>query len=840
LLRSWIAGASLAEHAAWVPVRSAECDPQRFWISVADALRGTAAGSALVRPLTAAPELDGWAVVERLLKDLARLDDRVWLVIDDVHELRSAEALSQLELLLMRAPDLVRFVLATRHDLRLRLHQLRLEGELTEIRAADLRFTLAESRALLRAAGVELSEPALTLLHGRTEGWAAGLRLAALSLAGHPDPERFAREFSGTERTVADYLLAEVLERQSPPVRRLLLRTSVAERVNGELADLLTGASGGEQILQALDEANAFVMALDTGRSWFRYHTLFADLLQRELRRTDPGELPVLHDAAAGWFAAHGYLVEAIRHAQAARDWSMAARLLQRHWLALVLDGQAVTAHNLLASFPADLVAADAELTALKAGDELTRGHGTLEEADGQLLLATRMSASVPAERREYFELSLALLRLFLGRQRGDLPPVVAEAERLLAPAETAAAARLGLGQDLRALVLISHGIAELWAYELDEADRHLEQGIALAHGIGRPYLEIDGLAHSAMAASLRSLAAGVQRSQQAVELARQHGWTEEPVAALAYVVLGISAVYQGRLEAAEPWLHHAERAIPAESEPATGLLLHFARGFLDLASGRDEQALAAFRTVGRLAALLAPPIALRIEGLLLQAFVRLGETRRVEQALSAMDERDRETVPLCIARAVLLLAQHDPQAAIITLAPALDGSADPGNPVWAVQAFLLEATARDALGDAVTAERALQQALDLAAPDGLLLPFLLHPAPALLERHRRHRGPHAALIAEIISMLAGKNRPSVPGGVPSLHEPLTQGETRVLRYLPTRLSAHEIADQLYLSLNTVKTHMRHLYAKLGTHRRHEAVERARALGLLAPSGRTH
>ena len=214
LLRSWIDEAGLVEHAALVSVQGEQRDPQRFWISVADALRDTRAGSALVRPLTAAPDLDGWAVVERLLADLGSLQDRIWLVIDDLHELGSAEALRQLELLLMRAPAELRFLLVTRHDLRLGLHRLRLEGELTEIRAANLRFTLDEARALFEAAGVQLSESALALVHERTEGWAAGLRLAALSLVRHPDPERFAAEFSGSERTVAEYLLAEVLERQ--------------------------------------------------------------------------------------------------------------------------------------------------------------------------------------------------------------------------------------------------------------------------------------------------------------------------------------------------------------------------------------------------------------------------------------------------------------------------------------------------------------------------------------------------------------------------------------------------------------------------------------------------
>jgi LuxR family maltose regulon positive regulatory protein len=363
LMRSWIAEAGLAPRTAWVSVASEDRDPQGFWISVANALRGTAAGSTLVRPLTGVPGLDGWAVVERLLRDLAALEDRLWLVIDDAQLLGPGRVLPQLELLLLRAPPELRVVLATRHDLRLGLHRLRLDGEVTDIRLADLRFSRAEARALLRATGVEPSEETLTRLHERTEGWAAGLRLAALSLAGHPDPERFAAEFSGTDRTVAEFLLAEVLNRQSAEVRRLLVRTSVLERVSGPLADELTGNSGGERILQDLEQAGAFVVSLDAGRSWFRYHRLFADLLQLELRRSEPYERPALHRAAAGWLAGHGHPVEAVRQAQAASDWGMAGRLLSDRWLGLYLGGRGATLVELLARFPRRIVAASSELT---------------------------------------------------------------------------------------------------------------------------------------------------------------------------------------------------------------------------------------------------------------------------------------------------------------------------------------------------------------------------------------------------------------------------------------------------------------------------------------------
>lgn len=834
LLRSWIAATGLAERAAWVGVGPEQRDPQRFWISVVDALRGTTGGSKLVRPLTAAPDLDGWAIVERLLADLGRLEDRIWLLIDDLHELRTDDALRQLELLLMRSPVTLRFVLATRHDVRLGLHRLRLEGDLTEIRAADLRFTTQEARLLVETAGVELSESALALLVERAEGWAAGLRLAALSLAGHPDPERFAAEFSGSERTVAEYLLAEVLDRQREEVRRLLLRTSVLERVSGPLADVLTGSSGGERILRELEEANAFVISLDARRSWFRYHRLFADLLQLELRSSEPAELAALHEAAAEWYAHHGYPIEAIRHAQAAESWNQAARFLSNSWFSLELNGQGATAHELLAGFPA-AVHGDAELAALRAADELLRG--SVEKAEFQLTLATRGLSPLPEDRRGPFEVTLAVLRLAIAGRRGNLPAVVEEAKHLLAPAEAPDASQRGMGDDLRALALISLGIAELWSNRVEEAERHLEQGVALARKINRPYLEINALGHWAMLARLRSFALAEERSRLAIELARRHGWSDERIVFTAYVTLGNTLVWQGRLEEGERWLGHVERVIRTDAEPVAGMMLDIARGLLERARGRDGDALAAFRAAERQAKSVVTPHTLKTQAraLILGTLLRMGNVEPVEQALADMDEQERARGDTRTIVAVLRMAQGDPQAATLALAPVIDGSAPATNPGWVIQALVLDAIARDALGDADGVDRDLERALDLIEPDGAVLPFLMHPAPRLLERHSRRRTAHAALVSEILSLLAGNKPASVKGEPDRLREPLSESERRILRYLPTNLSAPEIADQTYLSVNTIKTHMRHLYDKLGAHRRGEAVERARNLGLLAP-----
>ena len=265
------------------------------------------------------------------------------LIIDDLHELTSADAIAQLHDLLAMLPSPARVVLSSRRDPPIRLHLLRLADEVAEIRADDLRFTVHETRELFAASGIRLSEFGAAALQQRTEGWAAGLRLAVITLGGHPEPERLVHEFSGTDRAIGEYLLAEMLERQPSEVQNMLLRTSLVDRLNGELADLLAGRSGSEQMLLELEDANAFVISLDAQRTWFRYHQLLADFLRLELRRRLADEIPDLHRRAARWLAEHGEVVEAVRQTLAAGDWPDAARLVADHSFRWVLDGQAGT-----------------------------------------------------------------------------------------------------------------------------------------------------------------------------------------------------------------------------------------------------------------------------------------------------------------------------------------------------------------------------------------------------------------------------------------------------------------------------------------------------------------
>jgi LuxR family maltose regulon positive regulatory protein len=686
-------------------------------------------------------------------------------VVDDMHELRSPDGLRQFELFLMRAPAELRFVLAARHDLRLGLHRLRLEGGLVELRAADLRFGVDEARELFDAAGIQVSGP---------------------------------------------------------------------------LAEILTGGEGGEQVLLELERANAFVTSLDARRIWFRYHPLFAELLQLELRRAEPDKVPGLHAAAAGWYAGHGYPVEAIRHAQAAGDWALAGRLLSDRWVSLVFDGQEATAHELVAGFPPGVRAADPELGPLGAAAyELSLG--SLDEAERLLALAAGTTASVPEDRRPHFQAKLAAARLWLARQRGDLPAAVEEAQRLLGVVEAQDAVRLEAGDDLRALAMVSLGVAERLSSRFEEAERHLSQGVTLARRAGRAYLEVDGLAAWAMAVAIGSFSQGAELAAQAVQLAEQHGWEREPAVTVAYLTLSAVALWRGRLDETEQWLARAGQAMRAEIQPGDALMLHYQRGFLELARGRNASALAVAEPAVRLAELVAEhhPAATKSRAVLLHALVRLGETGRAEAVLAALDDEERRRGETRCALAALRLTQGDPQAATAALAPVLDGTVAMISPAgWTVQPFLMEAIARDALGDTGACDAALERALDLAEPGGDVLPFLFHPAPALLERRLGCGTAHGPLVGKILDLLSGGKPGPADDRPVRLHERLSDSEARVLRYLPTNLSAPEISAELSVSVNTVRTHQRHLYEKLGAHSRSEAVDHARALGLLASPAR--
>ena len=836
LVRSWLHDAGLAGRAGWVPVERGERDGQRFWLSVIGALADVA-GDGVVTRVSPSPEFRGRAVVDRLLTGLRSLEEPTVLVIDDLHELGSAKALGCLERFVAGRPRALRVVLVTREDPRLGLHRLRLAGELTELRDPDMAFSLEETRELLAKAGVALSDAGVTLLQERTEGWAAGLRLAAISLARHPDPERFVKEFSGSERTVAGYLLAEVLERQPAEVREMLLRTSVLERVSGPLADFLTGGSGSERILQRLEDASAFVTSLDAGRSWFRYHHLFAELLQLELRRAAPAIMGSLHRAAARWHEQEGYVVEAIRHAQAAHDWPHASRLLADNHFELTFDGRTATVRELLGAFPEDVTAADAELALVCSGVRLLAGQR--EESASYVDLADGLAGVISADRRGRFDVQLAEMRLVVARWRGDLQTVLESMRSLEAALAALPSSERALSHAHRAVALQNLGIAELWSSRPDDARRDLEQALGLARQAGRPWLQIACLGHLGIVGPTGlPVSAGLQHSEDAVRIAEEHGWDSDPVIVTGLATGAIALLCLGRFDEAEGWIARAQQVLQPDGEPGIELIVHHAQGLLHLGQRRFSEALAAFRAAERMQGLLADehPFAVPTRARLLQAQVRLGQATAARAALAELGEQERNRAGMRITVAAIHLTEGRPEQAIDVLSPVIEGSVTALQGLSAaIEALLYEAAARHQLGDPCAAEASLERALELAEPEGVILPFILAPVQDLLERHPGRRTAHATLLSAILDLLAGTS-PQPRGRVAPLLEQLSDAELRVLRYLPGNMTASEIAAELCVSRHTTRTHLRHIYAKLDAHTRTEAVARARQLGLLAPS----
>jgi LuxR family maltose regulon positive regulatory protein len=838
LLRSWIEAVGLGERTAWVSVERDERDEQRFWLAVVEALRTATGMEGPIDDLGPAPGFDGDAAVERIIDGAQDLDEPLLLVIDDLHHLLEPRALAALALLLDRRPPRLRVILSTRHDPPLGLHRLRLAGELTELRATDLRFQRDETDELLRGAGVTLSGAAVESLQARTEGWVAGLRLAALSLAGRPDPERFVAEFSGSERTVADYLFAEVLQREPEPVRQLLLRTSILERVNGLIADRLLGTEGSERILLELEDAGAFVYSIDRERSWFRYHNLLADLLRLELRRTESAAVLGLHRAAAEWYAEHGFPIDAIQHAQSAGDWRYAGDLVGQFGFSISLDGSFATMRALLEPFPKEAFA-NPELAAFLAYGEVIRP--SLDTAASYIALAELHADEVPAERRPLFEAMLATARLTLARWRGDYSAAVRQVPPLLESSPAATISEIGAENDVRAVALLTLGIVETWAGAGDDAERHLREAAELARRIGRPYVEQGSLAHLAVAVARHSISAARDLALQALDIQERYGWQSEPVVPIVVATIGAVDVLQGRFDEAEPWLDRAERALRPNAEPAKEIFVRYCRGLHRLGQGRHSEALALFAEAQRLQSfLVAPdPLAIAARALQAQTLAGLGDASAARAGLETASAAEREFAETRIALAAIHLAERDPRAAVDVLAPVRAGEAPVIVDYSLPNGFLVDAVARDMLGESRVAEDDVEHALNLAEPDGLVLPFLVAPARELLDRHPSHRTAHAALLATILDVLAGSPVRTKRGELVELAEDLTESEIRVLRYLPSNLSAPEIAAAVFLSTSTVKTHMRHIYEKLGAHKRTEAVERARELGLLGPSTRT-
>jgi LuxR family maltose regulon positive regulatory protein len=610
----------------------------------------------------------------------------------------------------------------------------------------------------------------------------------------------------------------------------MLLRTSLVDRMNGELADLLAGRSGADQMLLELENANAFVVSLDAQRTWFRYHQLLADFLRLELRRTLADEVPDLHRRAARWFADHGEVVEAVRHALAAGDWPDAAGLVSDHSFRWVLEGQAGTIDAVLQAFPDRASADHPDLALAHAASELN--HGRLEEAAAQLALAESHIQSAPPARRRRLAVAIASLRLALARRSGRFSEVIEQVNLLDASISDESNDQIAMGSDLRAVTLLNLGIAETWSRRFDDAERHLSEGAALAQAIGRPYLEVACRAHLAFPSKTVSLTTARERGRQAVALAERYGLGDRPILAPALGAVAFWAIWMGEFDEGESALRRAWEIAEPQIDPAAAVMLHMVTGQLHAARGQHQAALEAFAAGAQAQSLLTGvhAFATPVVGWLAATQARLGMPDEARETLTGFAAEPF----IYNARAVICVAEGDPAGALDVLREVADVTPPTGDAFTLVETHLLAGIAHLHLGDRNAAATAAEAALAAAEPDRLIFPFAMTNAWSLLDALPRHETAHGALLSDIVDVLRGETAPSIDREQLSQPDELSPSELRVLRYLPTNLTRPEIAGELYVSVNTVNTHIRNIYSKLGARDRSSAVQRARGLRLLS------
>ncbi len=836
LLSSWMSAASLPGPVAWLSLDPGDNGPAQFWAYVVAALcrSGAVPADNQLRNLPQ-PQADD-ALLPLIIQGLDELAVPVVLVLDDLHELTDARVLHGIEFLIRRAPSQLRLVLATRADPPLPLHRLLVSGRLSQLRAADLAFTVAEVAELLAEYEYRpaLSDDDLTMLHARTEGWAAGLRLAAVSMQHQPDPHRYVLELAGDDRSLAGYLVAEVLDQQPGELRSFLLRTCIVDQLSGELADALTGRDDGEQTLARLEQANTFVVAVGSRRHWYRYHPLFAELLHYELRREAPQESAELRRRAARWYAEHELPTEAIQQTVATQDWDSTADLIAEHGFGRFLRGQEPVIRDLLDQLPTDASHLP-ELALLAAAERIVSND---DGAAAFVRLAQEQAPMLADDRRPRFALILAICRLLRAKRAGDLDEVLAAGRAALkahAQLEGDAGAA-GVAADARAVALCGLGSAELWTGELDAAEVHLQAGRAAALWAGFDDVQLECLSQMALLRAVRGrLNDAVQTGQAALQFAGARGWASSAPVTGALLALAWVHYLRDDLATAGDYLGQAAGTAGAAPERPLGVAGRIMEGRLRHARADLAGAFAEFSAARQeLAGGHQPRLLFRwLTTSQAELHLAVGDAGSARRLLEALDT-DKPAAPEAVALARLRLAEGDPTGANGTLSPVVDGTLPTTDLDTLIQAWLLHAVASHALDapDQVTAS--LGQAIDLAEPEEHRRAFLDAGAPArvLLARYRDWVDASWPFLDELAQTSLDPAPAAVPP-MPALIVPLSQRERAVLRYLPTMLTFVEIGSELYISVNTTKSHVRSIYRKLGVVGRRDAVRRARQLQLL-------
>jgi LuxR family maltose regulon positive regulatory protein len=850
----------MAYRVAWLSLDENDSDPARFLTYLAAAFnlvdgQETAIGLEALDMLKSPQSPPTMAILTSLINELTALPGMIVLILDDFHVINSSPVDDALNFLLEHLPPQLHVVIATREDPRLPLSRLRARGQLTELRAADLRFSLSEATDFLnRVMGLALSDEDVEVLETRTEGWIAGLQLAAISLQGKKETARLIESFSGSHRLVLDYLIEEVLEQQSENVQTFLLQTAVLERLAGSLCDAITGQDNGQATLELLEHGNLFVVPLDGERQWYRYHHLFADLLSQRLYQNQPEQVPTLHARASQWYEQNGLIDEAVDHALRAEDFERAVYLIERHVDTIWADGEYAKVGRWLAGLPDDLVLSRPELCIFRAWELFASGQPDAGERFLQIAeLAYDPSSdlSIESESRSQDHPSdsnrlqvqgraAAIQAWMAAYRRQNISGLIQHLRQALEYLPE---------RDLHWRAAVAISLADSYAFRGDllAAYRTRLEALKACETAGNSYLYLYNSAKLALNLKARGRLLQVRElCRQRVQFAKHAGMSQTAVVGWLLAIWGEVLLetndIDGALGLGQKSIELTERGGDAGILGWSCLCLTrvlFSKG--DMAGA--EEIVQRMQKVARESIV---PTWIMDQNAAWQSRIWLAQGN-LEAAAQWVRERRLESdgaLPYLdgfkyMASARTLIAQGRWDETTEFLQSMLEAAEAGGDTTRVIEIMILQTLASQAGGDTDQALSALERALTLAEPRGFCRIFVDEgPSMAGLLYEALDR----ALASDYVRRLLAAFPVDEPAQVvPSESqdsqfayvELLSERETEILQLIAEGLTNPEIANRLFLSLHTVKTHTRNIYSKLDVHNRTEAVARARVVGIL-------
>ncbi|HSL27552.1 MAG TPA: LuxR C-terminal-related transcriptional regulator [Anaerolineales bacterium] len=862
LVSEWIAGSG--HPAAWLSLDEGDGDLSRFLTYLVSAVRTLARsgvegiapdlGEAAMQALQASQSPPVESILTALLNEISTFPQSFLLVLDDYHVIESRAVDEALSFLVEHLPAQMHLVITTREDPALPLPRLRARRHLVELRAADLRFTPSEAAEFLdRVTELPLSAEEVAALEERTEGWIAGLQLAALSMRGHQDVSGFIRAFAGDNRYIVDYLMEEVLQRQPEPIRDFLLQTSILDRLSGPLCDAVTGQENSRARLEALQRGNFFLIPLDDTGHWYRYHHLFADVLRMHLMAEQPERVPVLHRRASEWYEQNGLAAEAIRHALSGEDFERAADLIERALPATRQNRQEATLLGWFQALPEELLRNRPVLNVHYVGTLLQNGQ--MEGVESRLRDVERW-LDMPAELRErpifvdeedFQSLpgSVAMYRAAIALARGDVANATKYAREVLERAREEDDFMRGAASSLL-------GLASWGGGDLEAAHRMFSSGMAHLQKIGFISDVIGGCVTLAdIRITQGRLREAMGTYERGLQLATKPG--SPPLRGAADMHVGLSDVYRERndLAAARQHLLKCQELGELNGLPKNPYRRRVAMARIHEAQGDLDEALDLLEEAEPLYQADFSPNVRPVRAWKARVWVAQGRLDRAldwvnEQGLSAHDDLSylREFEHMTLAR--ILLAQYrrdrrneSPIREALDLLERLRRAAEQGGRAGhLIEILVLQALAQQMHGDIPEALVTLEPALTLAEPEGYARIFLDEGADmGRLLREAKARGILPGYTGKLLGAFQEEGQKDEGDSAPPvsqlLIEPLSQRELDVLRLFRTELSGPEIAQELVIGLSTVRTHTKSIYSKLGVNSRRAAVKRGIELGLI-------